>query len=216
MYVKSTTMTSKCNEKLLNLLEQLNVNENKVCEDELTSSINYVVTACRVPPLQEPDMSYTASDFEGVADNAEVQLSVILRILDVVCSAKKRGQNFSPLFVRNIMVSCFLVASEYSDESWEWSSQKTANKSESVMNKLCEVCNCESVREFLTGMPADILDNHIPYVESTDERKINTSYLKFVLQRLSEILKKNNWKTFPALKMSYWWILQKLDVSIIS
>lgn len=207
-------MTSVDDEKLLNLLEQLNVTEtteNKVCEDELTSTISYVVTASRVPPFRKPDMPYTTSDFEGVADNAEIQLSVISRILDSICSAKKRGQHFSPLFVRNFVVSCFLVASEYSDESWEWSSYKTACKSENVMNKLCEVCNCESVQELLTGMPPDDVDYSSIDVKSINERERKVNYLKFVLQGLSEILNKNNWKTYPALKMSYWWILQQLD-----
>ncbi|KAG7158711.1 TELO2-interacting protein 2-like [Homarus americanus] len=204
-------MTSVQNEKLLDFLESLNITKNQVCEDELTSTVTYVVKACHVPPLQNPNVPYTASDFESVANNAEIQLSVILRILDRIYSAKKGGQKFSPVFTRNVVVSCFLVACEYIDENWEWGSKKTANTSESVMNKLCEVCNCRSVQTFLTHTSTDTAgrsstENDMNAVEKEKE----VFYLKYILQRLSEMLNKNNWKIYPALKMSYVWILHNI------
>ncbi|XP_069182953.1 TELO2-interacting protein 2-like [Procambarus clarkii] len=204
-------MTLIHNDKLLNLLERLNISGSQVCEDELTSIITYVIEACRVPPLQNVDLPYTELDFEGVANNAEIQLNVVIQIIQKIYSVKKQGYHFSHLFIRNAVVNCFLVACEFSDENWEWVNKKAASASKNVMNKLCEVCQCKSVRELLNGEFTDTSERSYQNSGTSLENEKEISYIKFILQAFSGIFNKNNWKTYPSLKMSYWKILQYLN-----
>ncbi|KAK8728458.1 hypothetical protein OTU49_009317, partial [Cherax quadricarinatus] len=205
-------MTRIQSDTLLNLLEKLNISESQVSEDELSSTITYIIKACRVPPLQNKDVPYTASDFEGVANNAEIQLNVILKIIEKICFAKRHEQHFTPLFIRNVVVNCLLVACEFIDENWEWCNKITAAASANVITKLCDVCNCKSAQQLLNCSPTETVDksshnNGTPVAEKENA----LYYIKFILQKFSELFNKNNWKLYPSLKMSYWWILQHLN-----
>lgn len=201
-------MCSVDNDKLLKLLERLEIHEGQVCEDEVLSTVNSVSEECRVPSLTDPHVPHTTQNFEGVADNAEIHLSVILKILDSIRKAKERGQKFSPLFTRQIVVQCFLASCEYVCSDWDWSNERTADKCENIMKDLCKLCDCKSVSTLLNGE-----SSHANPSEMFHTPESEITYVQPVLQKLSEMLNKSNWKTYPALKMSYWWILQHIDVS---
>lgn len=202
-------------EKILKLVEKLSITEKKIDEDELTSVLTNTYALCRVPPLQDPNVPYSAADFTGVASEAEINLSIILKLLDCVCCAKnKHGQQLSHAFLRYTVVTCLLAACEYCDESYEWSSPAAANVSQKIMNKLCELHGCSDVTELLVYSQRDSFgklsgDNN----ESGIANDTRQDFMKPTLQKLSEMLNKDNWKMYPSLKMSYWWILSRIGVS---
>lgn len=198
-------------EKILKLVEKLTITEKELDEDELTSVLTRTYTLCRVPPLQDPNVPYSVADFAGVASEAEINLSIMLKLLDRVCFAKsKHGQQLSHAFVRYTVVTCFLAACEYCDESYEWSSPAAANVSQKIMNKLCELYGCSAVTELLVYSQRNASGKQrIDDKESCITKDIQQDLMKPTLQRLSEIFNKDNWKIYPSLKMSYWWILNR-------
>ncbi|XP_045132086.1 TELO2-interacting protein 2-like isoform X2 [Portunus trituberculatus] len=199
---------SSRDEKNLKLVEKLSNTNEKLAEDELTSILTKTYDLCRVPPLPDPNVSYNAANFAGVASEAEVSLSIVLKLLNYVTVVKKKhSQQFSQGFVRNIVVSCFLVACEYCDQSYEWSSPEAADVSRKIMNKLCDLCGCGAVTDLLNSRrdSAETQNHDDKHVLVKDGSQ---SFMKSILQRLSEMLNKSNWRMYPSLKMTYWWILR--------
>lgn len=188
-------------EKILALVERLNGND-LVSEDEITSFIRLETSECQVPRLPNADIPYSAEDFVGVARKAEIHLSIIIKILDYIQREKEKSRQFSPTFLRNTSMCCFLAACEYAEEQWEWSDSKAAQVSMKVIERIYKLHGCSSVKEFLTCNPNQNCG------KSTEGR-----YIKHILQRLSEMLMKSSWRSYPGLKMSYWTILHYLDVS---
>lgn len=190
------------NENILAIVERLNGNE-LVSEDELTSLIRLTTIECKVPQLPNADIPYTAEDFDGVARKAEVHLSIIIKILDYIHQEKEKSSRFSPTFLRNASVCCFLAACEFTEEQWEWNDPRTAQVSMKVIEKIHKLHGCSSVKEFLTCN-----------ARLNCDMNIEGGFIKHILQRLSEVLIKSSWRCFPGLKMSYWRILHYLDVSV--
>ncbi|MPC58524.1 TELO2-interacting protein 2 [Portunus trituberculatus] len=62
---------SSRDEKNLKLVEKLSNTNEKLAEDELTSILTKTYDLCRVPPLPDPNVSYNAANFAGVASEAE-------------------------------------------------------------------------------------------------------------------------------------------------
>ena len=206
---------SERDEKILKLIEKLTNTDEKVDEDELTSILTKTYALCRVPPLQDPNVSYSIADFEGVASEAEINLCIMLKLLDSVEFARsKHGQQLSHAFLRYTVVTCLLAACEYWDESYEWSSLEAANVSKKIMNKLCELYGRSSVTELLVNSQGDSSeelngDNKRSYII----KDTGQDFMKPTLQKLSQMLTKENWRIYPSLKMSYWWILKSIGVS---
>lgn len=214
----NTAIMSERDEKLLNLVEKLSNSDKKFGEDELTSMLTKNYTLCRVPPLQDPNVPYTTTDFEGVAREAEINLNLLLKLLKYVRFAKARhSQQFSHVLLKYSFVTCLMAACEYCDGTWEWSSPATASVSKKIMNELCEMFDCSSMEELFANSSKDLSGRQscdgkeTPF--SSDSRP---DILKAVLQKLSEMFKKDNWRQYPSLKMSYWWILRNIKVSSLA
>uniref|UniRef100_A0A0P4WN55 TELO2-interacting protein 2 n=1 Tax=Scylla olivacea TaxID=85551 RepID=A0A0P4WN55_SCYOL len=199
---------SSRDEKILELVEKLSNTDKKLDEDELTSILTKTYTLCQVPPLPDPNVPYSAADFAGVASEAEINLSIVLKLLNCVSVARsKHNQQFSHGFVRYIVVTCLLAACEYCDQSYEWSSSEAADVSRKIMNKLCDLCGCGAVTDLLNpqrnSAETQSCGNKGFLVKDTSQ-----DFMKSTLQRLSEMLNKSNWRMYPSLKMTYWWILR--------
>ncbi|KAK3858170.1 hypothetical protein Pcinc_035626 [Petrolisthes cinctipes] len=194
--MKSTETES---EKILSLIERLNGNEH-ISEDELTSFISLTLSDCKVPQLPNADVPYSYEDFDGVGRKAEVQFNIISRILDYIQRERENARQFSSTLIRNTLVCCFLAACEYAEEHWEWSDHRTAQVSMKVVEKVCTLHGCCSVKEFLT------CKGHQNCGTSTED-----GHIKYILQKLSEVLIKSTWRSYPGIKMSYWRILHYLD-----
>lgn len=204
---------SSRDEKNLELVEKLSNTNEKVNEDELTSILTKSYTLCRVPPLPDPNVAYSAANFADVASEAEINLSIVLKLLNYVFVARsKHGQQFSHGFVKYTVVTCFMAACEYCDQSYEWSSPEAADVSRKIMNKLCDLCGCGSVTDLLNPKRNSAeTQNHDN--ESVLVKDSSQDFMKPILQRLSETLNKKNWRMYPSLKMTYWWILRNTSVS---
>lgn len=203
-------------EKLLSLVEKLNDHNEKLSEDELTSLLTKTYTLCRVPPLQDPNIPYSTADFEGIAREAEVNLTIVLKLLGYVKLQNSRNsQRFSHVFLKYLFVTCLMAACEYCDEEWEWSSPGAAHVSKNIINQVCELFDCNTMPElFNTSLPRDSsLRQSSGGKETPLSSDLRSDILKAILQKLSEELKKDNWRQCPSLKMSYWWILRNIRVS---
>lgn len=192
----------------MELVEKLSNTDKKFDEDELTSILTKTYASSRVPPLPDPNVSHSATDFAGVASEAEVNLNIVLKLLNCVSVARnKNSQQFSHGFVRYIVVTCLLAACEYCDQSYEWSSPEAADVSRKIMNKLCDLCGCGAVTDLLNpqryATETQSHGNKCDLVKDTSQ-----DFMKPTLQRLSEMLNKSNWRMYPSLKMTYWWILR--------
>ncbi|KAK7076265.1 hypothetical protein SK128_010157 [Halocaridina rubra] len=186
--------------KVLDLLERLKLEQ--INEDEITSVCAKLVQACYVPRLgYVEDTPYTADDFIGIADKAEVHLYSIYKILEALCSAKSKEQNFSCLFMKYIVVTCLHVASEYTDSNLEWSCERAAAAANNVVNKVCELANCQNVSDLFS----------IYCSQTLDVGEVAVNYLEHILQNLVKTLNKANWKACPASKATYFFILMNLD-----
>lgn len=202
-------------EKLLKLVEKLSDPGEKFGEDELTSLLTTTYTLCRVPPLQDPNVAYSTANFDGVANEAEVNLSILLKLLNYVRYAKSRhNQQFSHVFLKYLIVTSLMAACEYCDGTWEWSSPGAANMSKNITNELCELYGCNTLPELFANPSRDSSGRHSCGSKETPFRSNSRpDILKDTLQKLSAILKKDNWRQYPSLKMSYWWILRNIEVS---
>ncbi|KAG0722461.1 TELO2-interacting protein 2 [Chionoecetes opilio] len=202
---------SASDEKILKLVEKLSITDKKLDEDELTSILTKTYALCRVPALQEPNVPYSASDFQGVASEAEINLSIIWKLVDSVCLAKSRhGQQFSNAFLKYILVTCLLAACEYNDEDYEWSSPAAARTSKKIMGKLSELFDCSNVADLVHSKGDSSGTQSSDNIENLIGKDNRQDFMKPTLQKLSEMLNKDNWKMYPSLKMSYWWILRNI------
>lgn len=207
---------SEREEKLLKLLEKLSNPDEKFGEDELISLLTKTYTLCRVPPLQDPNVPYSTSDFDGVASEAENNLSILLKLLNYIAFSKNRhDQQFSHVFQKSFIVTCLLAACEYCDESWEWSSPAAASVSKKIMDLLCKLHDCNTMQEFFANSRdldgrQSCCSKQIPLVNES-----RPDILKATLQKLIDGWNKDNWKQYPSLKMSYSWILMNIGVSCV-
>lgn len=200
-------------EKLLRLVEKLNDPNEKLSEDELTSLLTKTYTLCRVPPLQDPNVPYSTADFEGIAREAEVNLTIVLKLLGCVRLQNGRNsQGFSHVFLKYLFVTCLMAACEYCDEEWEWSSPGAASISKNIVSQVCELFDCNTMPElFSANSPRDSsLRQSSCGKETPLGSDLRSEILKAILQKLSEDLRKDNWRQRPSLKMSYWWILRNI------
>ncbi|XP_042875813.1 TELO2-interacting protein 2-like [Penaeus japonicus] len=207
-------------EKIITLLERLKTGgTGHISEDELTSILSTTVKSCHVPCREAPeDVPYDAAEFEGVAREAEMHLCVLLQLLDSMKKAKEGGQRLSPQLLRSVIVGCVSVACEYRDSSWEWSSEPAAKTSIDILGKLCDFCECDSLQALLTGRQLaeeskdeNASDDDIDAKRKERNTTITRGYMKFVLEKLTQTLKKTTWKSYPAVKMVYLYLLKLLD-----
>lgn len=208
---------SERDENLLKLLEKLSDPNEKLGEDELTSLLTKTYTLCQVPPLQDPNVSYSSTNFEGVAQEAEVNLSILLKFLNYVRLQKSRqSQQYSHMFLKYLIVTCLLAACEYCEGGWEWSSPAAARVSRKIMDQLCELFGCNTVPELLANSSRDLSGKQDCGSKEAPFASVSrSSILKPVLQKLSDELNKDNWRQHPSMKMSYWWILRNIGVSVL-
>ncbi|XP_047474565.1 TELO2-interacting protein 2-like isoform X1 [Penaeus chinensis] len=206
-------METADDEKIITLLERLKTSSENINEDELISILSATVKSCHVPCRDAPeDVPYDATEFENVAREAEMHLCILLRLLDSIHKAKKEGQKFSPQFLKGVIVGCVSVACEYQDSSWEWSNEQAAITSRDILNKLCDICECDNLQILLTGRQvAEDSKEDVDVKRKETDNEDFKGYMKFVLEKLSESLKKTTWKSYPAVKMVYLHMLELLD-----
>lgn len=209
-------MMPERNEKLLKLVEKLSNPDQKIGEDELTSMLMKTYSLCRVPPLQDPNVPYSITDFEGMASEAELNLNILLRLLNYFVFSKSRhNQQFSHVFQKSFIVTCLLAACEYCDESWEWSSPDAANVSKKIMDVLCELYDCNTMPELFANSSRDLSGRESCGSKLALGSDSQPNILKATLQKLTDGWNKDNWKQYPSLKMSYYWILRNIGVSSV-
>lgn len=211
-------METEDSEKIITLLERLKTSSAPISEDELISVLSATVESCHVPCRDAPeDVPYDATEFENVAREAEMHLCILLRLLDSINNAKKEGQKFSPQFLKCVIVGCVSVACEYWNSSWEWSNEQAAKTSRDILNKLCDLCECNNLQALLTGRQiAEDSEEDADAIRKETNDEVFEGYMKFVLEKLSESLKKSTWKSYPAVKMVYQYMLELLDHRSIS
>lgn len=180
------------------LLEKL-MNGKDITEDEIESTVTKLIQSCHAPHLNRAeDVPYERSDFLGVACTAKRRLDILSRILEELNNSQNKGKKFSLLFKKSVVIRSFLVASEYSEKEWEWSSEEAALSARNVIQILCQFASVLSLKKLLCGEPED-----------SDSCAIN--YLECALQTLTSTFNKKSWKKCVAARASYWFILFNLD-----
>ncbi|KAJ9574524.1 hypothetical protein L9F63_008297, partial [Diploptera punctata] len=124
-----------------------------------------------------------ASDFEKYLPDIELKLkNLVITFAEI---EKKCGVD--KVFPKNLAVNILLLCGEHASQD-SWTSDKTIQLCEDLLEILYKFWHCSSVSELLTGAEYEAL-------------------LSPALLALRPKLLKNTWKTFPAAISCYHWLL---------
>ncbi|XP_070543497.1 TELO2-interacting protein 2-like isoform X2 [Ptychodera flava] len=140
-------------------------------------------------------------DFTDITSKATIVFKILISFITKLDDFSHLGQeeaDFRTAVLKNTLVDCVVLSAAYIGHH-EWSNETTNKYASDLLERLCQVCYCDSIQELLCGCKSGIEEKTGTFIKKGIYRK--------VLQKLRPRLTRDTWKLEPASRHVYKWCL---------